>query len=95
MRLRIVNMRASLVEGLTQRDVDFDFSYIKDQRGMFSFSGLPDNVVDWLKTKKAIYVVDGGRINIAGLTTGNIDYVCDSITEALTAQLQNNAKVRG
>ena len=52
---------------------------------MFSFSGLPDNVVDWLKTKKAIYVVDGGRINIAGLTTGNIDYVCDSITEALTA----------
>ena len=83
MRLRIVNMRAALVDGLSKRGVDSDFSYIKDQRGMFSFSGLSDDVVMWLKTNKSIYVVDGGRINVAGLTTANIDFVCDSITEAL------------
>jgi aspartate aminotransferase/aromatic-amino-acid transaminase len=76
-------MRSALVEGLASRGVDGDFSYIKKQRGMFSFSGLSDETVAWLKANKGIYVVGGGRINVAGLTTGNIDYVCDSIAEAL------------
>lgn len=80
---RIVSMRSALVEGLASRGVDGDFSYIKQQRGMFSFSGLSDETVGWLKTHKGIYVVGGGRINVAGLTTANIDYVCDSIAEAL------------
>jgi len=80
---RIVTMRAALVDGLAARGVDRDFSYIKRQRGMFSFSGLNDSTVTWLRENKAIYVVGGGRINVAGLTTANIDYVCDSIGEAL------------
>ncbi len=83
MRNRIVAMRTALVEGLAKRGVDTDFSYIKEQRGMFSFSGLTDEIVIWLREKKGIYVVGGGRINLAGLTTKNIDYVCDSIAEAL------------
>jgi aspartate/tyrosine/aromatic aminotransferase len=40
-------------------------------------------VVVWLRTNKAIYVVGGGRINLAGLTQTNIGYVCESIAEAL------------
>lgn len=83
MRNRIIAMRKALVDGLNKRGVDEDFSYIKDQRGMFSFSGLSDQVVEWLRDKKGIYVVGGGRINLAGLTSKNIDYVCDSIAEAL------------
>ena len=82
---RIVSMRSALVDGLANRGVDGDFSYITRQRGMFSFSGLTDETVAWLKTHKSIYVVGGGRINVAGLTTANIDYVCDSIAEALKA----------
>ena len=80
---RIISMRSALVEGLASRGVDRDFSYIKQQRGMFSFSGLSDQTVDWLQAQKSVYVVGGGRINVAGLTTANIDYVCDSIAEAL------------
>ncbi len=80
---RIVAMRSALVDGLAARGVTQDFSYIKQQRGMFSFSGLADETVAWLKENKGIYVVGGGRINVAGLTTANIDYVCDSIAEAL------------
>lgn len=83
MRDRIKAMRAALVDGLVKRGVALDFSYITAQRGMFSFSGLSDEVVQWLRTNKSIYVVDGGRINVAGLTRANIDYVCDSIAEAL------------
>ena len=80
---RIVDMRTALVDGLARRGVDQDFSYIKAQRGMFSFSGLTDETVAWLRQQKAIYVVGGGRMNIAGLTSANIDYVCDAIAEAL------------
>ncbi len=83
MRERIVEMRIALVDGLTKRSNDADFSFIKEQRGMFSFSGLDEETVNWLRNEKAIYVVSGGRINLAGLTTANIEYVCDSIAEAL------------
>lgn len=83
MRGRIVEMRAALVDGLAARGVEGDFSYIKRQCGMFSFSGLSDETVAWLRENKSIYIVKGGRINVAGLTSSNIDYVCDSIAEAL------------
>lgn len=83
MRERIKAMRVALVEGLGERGVKEDFSYIIAQRGMFSFSGLSDDIVRWLGDTKAIYVVGGGRINLAGLTQGNIAYVCDAIAEGL------------
>ena len=80
---RIKEMRSALVDGLSSRGIDRDFSYITKQRGMFSFSGLDPDTVSWLRENKSIYVVGGGRINVAGLTKNNIDYVCDSIAEAL------------
>lgn len=83
MRDRIKAMRAALVDGLAARGVHGDFSFITRQRGMFSFSGLSDDSVAWLRTNKSIYVVGGGRINLAGLTRENIAYVCDAIAEAL------------
>lgn len=82
MRDRIKAMRTALVEGLAERKVPGDFSFIAGQRGMFSFSGLSDEVVQWLRSEKSIYVVAGGRINLAGLTRANIAYVCDAIAQA-------------
>jgi aspartate aminotransferase/aromatic-amino-acid transaminase len=82
MRDRIKAMRGALVEGLAARGVKGDFSFITRQRGMFSFSGLSDDIVAWLRANKSIYVVGGGRINLAGLTKANIGYVCDAIAEA-------------
>lgn len=83
MRDRIKAMRAALVDGLAARGVQEDFSFIKEQRGMFSFSGLSNEAVAWLRENRSIYIVTGGRINVAGLTSANIDYVCDGIAEAL------------
>jgi len=40
--------------------------------------------VRWLGDTKSIYVVGGGRINLAGLTQANIGYVCDAIAEGLS-----------
>ncbi len=83
MRDRIVNMRKSLVAGLAAQGVDGDFSFIEKQRGMFSFSGWSDDVVSRLRKNNNIYVVGGGRINLAGLTTSNIDYVCKAVADAM------------
>lgn len=83
MRERIKAMRAALVAGLGRRGVQGDYSFITAQRGMFSFSGLGDDIVERLRTEKGIYMVAGGRINLAGLTAANIDYVCDAIAEML------------
>ncbi len=83
MRTRIKEMRKALVDGLAARGVEQDFSYINQQRGMFSFSGLSPEMVTWLRKEKGIYMVGAGRINAAGLSRKNIDYICDSIAEGL------------
>jgi len=86
MRARIARMRIGLVEALRVRGAPRDFSFVTSQRGMFSFSGLSDRQSDWLRRERAIYLVGGGRINVAGLTTRNLDYVADAIVEALKVE---------
>ncbi len=83
MRDRINGMRHLFVEALNQRGVGRDFSYIERQRGMFSFSGLSADQVQQLRDRYSIYIVGSGRINVAGITKANIDYLCDAIAEVL------------
>ena len=83
MRGRIAGNRQILVEGLAARKTGVDFSFIVRQKGMFSFSGLSDVQVDFLREQKAIYMVKGGRINVAGLLPEAVDHVCDAIAESL------------
>ncbi|HPG00754.1 MAG TPA: amino acid aminotransferase [Kiritimatiellia bacterium] len=83
MRDRIARVRRELVGGLSKRHAVMDFSFITRQKGMFSFSGLSDAQVAYLREKKSVYMVGGGRINVAGITARNLDYTCDAIIEAL------------
>jgi len=83
MREHIAQARAALAEGLTSRGVPMDCSFMTRQKGMFSFSGLTKDQVEFLKKEKAIYIVGSGRINVAGLTHGNLGYVCDAVAEAM------------
>lgn len=83
MRDRIAHARAALASGLTERGVPMDCSFMVQQKGMFSFSGLNKDQVNFLKDEKAIYIVGSGRINVAGLTPDNMSGVCDAIAEAM------------
>ncbi|MBP9714638.1 MAG: aspartate/tyrosine/aromatic aminotransferase [Sterolibacterium sp.] len=83
MRDRIRAMRTSLVAKLKERGVKQDFSFVADQRGMFSYTGLNVAQVERLKTEFGIYAVSTGRICLAALNTRNIDYVADSIAAVL------------
>ena len=83
MRTRINGMRSLFVESLKEVGVAEDFSFIKEQRGMFSFSGLNRDQVAALRTKYAIYIVGSGRINVAGMTEANMKVLCRAIAEVL------------
>ena len=83
MRNRIKQMRHKFVDLLKEYGAQQDFSFIIEQNGMFSFSGLSAEQVDRLKEEFAIYAVRSGRINVAGLTEDNIRYLCESIIKVL------------
>lgn len=85
MRNRINRMRALFVDTLERKGVRRDFSFIARQRGMFSFSGLNAEQVDVLRDDWSIYMVGSGRINVAGITEANVDYLCESIAAVLRA----------
>ena len=78
MRDRINSLRAQLVDGLAAAGAG-DFGFIARQRGMFSFLGLSPAQVAQLRQQSSIYMVDSSRINIAGISPANCDYVYAAI----------------
>ena len=83
MRNRIRSMRSQLVEKLAAAGVDRNFDFVLQQRGMFSYSGLTKEQVDRLREEHGVYAVSSGRICVAALNSGNIDYVAKSVAAVL------------
>ena len=83
MRNRIKSMRSHLVELLKEKGATQDFSFINEQNGMFSFSGLTPEQVDKLREDFAIYAVRSGRINVAGIVDSNIEKLAEAIVKVL------------
>ena len=82
-RNRILDLRGKFVDKMQSLAPDRDFGYIKQQRGMFSYSGLRADQVARLKAKHSIYALGSGRINIAGINSGNMDRLCEAIASVL------------
>jgi aromatic-amino-acid transaminase len=83
MRLRILSMRDLFTQRLAEVIPNRDFSFIKKQRGMFSYSGLSREVVVELREKYHIYALESGRICLAAMNTKNMDYICSSLATIL------------
>lgn len=83
MRLRIKNIRASLMTKLEEHKVPGDWSFLTQQRGLFSLTGLPANVIEKLRTDYSIYIVNSGRINMAGLTEDNVGRMAAALADCL------------
>lgn len=83
MRQRIHRMRQLFVKTLQDKGANQDFSFIAKQNGMFSFSGLNEEQVLKLRNDYGIYIVNSGRINVAGMTLDNMSRLCESIVEVL------------
>lgn len=83
MRQRIRAMRRRFVSELAALGVARDFSFIENQNGLFSFTGLTKDQVRRLRDTYSIYIVDSGRINVAGMTEQNLPILCKAIAEIL------------
>jgi len=78
MRERIHALRHGLVDKLVAAGAP-EFAFINDQAGMFSYSGLSRPQVDRLRDEYGIYAVGTGRICVAALNQGNLEYVAKAV----------------
>jgi aromatic-amino-acid transaminase len=83
MRDRIKEMRQRFIDGLASKGLTAQFEHLKEQNGMFSYSGLSKEQVHKLRNDYGIYIVDSGRICVATMTSKNVDYIVESIAKVL------------
>lgn len=84
MRDRINTMRSAFAAGLDERGVQLapdGNGFVTRQNGMFTMSGLSKDQVAALRDQHSIYIVGSGRINVAGMTPGNLPVLSDAIAE--------------
>ncbi len=83
MRDRIRAMRTGLVDAIKATGCAQDFSFVAQQRGMFSYTGLNAAQVERMKDEFGIYAVSTGRICLAALNTKNLGYVAQAIAAVI------------
>jgi len=83
MRERLRQMRERLHTELGVKAPGRDFSHLVRATGMFCFLGVTPDQVTRLKKDYAIYMVDSSRINVAGITEANVEYLATSIAAVL------------
>ncbi|EIW69325.1 hypothetical protein TREMEDRAFT_68635 [Tremella mesenterica DSM 1558] len=84
---RIISMRTKLYNKLVELNTPGEWGHIKSQIGMFSFTGLKPEQVDKLAEKAHIYLTRDGRISMAGLNSGNVEYFAESVSKAVKGEL--------
>lgn len=81
---RIIEMRHALRSRLESLNTPGKWSHITEQIGMFSFTGLTEPQVKRLVNEFHIYLLNNGRVSMAGLNTSNVNYVAESIHTVVT-----------
>jgi aspartate/tyrosine/aromatic aminotransferase len=81
---RMKSLRALFAARLAARLPGLDFSWVTQQRGMFSLLGLPEADIARLREEHHIYMPPDGRVNVAGISDANVDYVADAIASLLS-----------
>ncbi|TYJ57671.1 hypothetical protein B9479_001524 [Cryptococcus floricola] len=84
---RMNEMRIKLLDLLKSKGTPGDWSHIVKQRGMFSYTGLTAEQCETLTDKHHIYVPPSGRISVAGLNDGNVEYVAESIDKVVRGEV--------
>ncbi|ASP39642.1 aromatic amino acid aminotransferase [Bacterioplanes sanyensis] len=72
MQARIQRLRQQLVAEFRSASDSHRFDYFAEHRGMFSVTGLSAEQTQQLSAEQGVYVVGGGRVNVAGLSEDRI-----------------------
>ncbi|MHA7879425.1 MAG: amino acid aminotransferase [Saccharospirillum sp.] len=78
MNQRIRRLRQQLATQFRQASGSERFDYFGEHRGMFSVTGLSDAQIGRLKNDHGIYLVGGGRVNVAGMAERSVPAVVDA-----------------
>ncbi|KIY47045.1 hypothetical protein FISHEDRAFT_46081 [Fistulina hepatica ATCC 64428] len=85
---RIISMRERVYNILTHDlKTPGEWSHIKSQIGMFSFTGLTPAQTKALAQKAHVYMTADGRISMAGLNSSNIAHFATSVDAAVRGTL--------
>lgn len=86
---RIKEMRTALRSKLEELKTPGTWNHITDQIGMFSFTGLTEQQVLKIRSDAHVYMTKNGRISMAGLNTGNVEYFARAVDKVVreTAKL--------
>jgi aspartate/tyrosine/aromatic aminotransferase len=82
---RITLMRESFTQRLISHSKKVNFQHLRNHKGMFSYLGIDGAKSRQMIEQFAIYIQESGRINVAGLTFKNLDYVADSLLKVCEA----------
>ena len=80
---RIIDMRKAVREKLEELGTPGSWKHITEQIGMFSFTGLNEKQVSKLREDAHVYMTKNGRISMAGLNTGNVDYFVKAVDKVV------------
>ncbi|MCW1931331.1 amino acid aminotransferase [Pararhodobacter zhoushanensis] len=83
MRDRMNRLRRLLATALRDACGSDRFGFLADQRGMFSILGGSEAQITRLREEFGVYIVGGGRLNMAGLTEHSIPRVAKAIATVL------------
>lgn len=79
MRGRIADLRRNLAEAFRRRTNSEAYDFLTKSRGMFSLIGVTPAQALRLRNEFGVYLVDDGRINIAGLKEDQIDAFVEAV----------------
>ncbi|XP_053124965.1 putative aspartate aminotransferase, cytoplasmic 2 isoform X3 [Hemicordylus capensis] len=80
---RIMLMREKLKEKLRILGTPGSWEHLTAQAGTNSFIGLLPSQVEFLEKQKHIYLLPNNQINICSINSKNLDYIAQSIHEAV------------
>jgi len=83
---RIKQVRELLTQELKKLGTPGDWSHIKNQIGMFTYTGLNEPQCDRLIKDFHVYLLKSGRISMAGINTSNVSYLAKAINAVVTGK---------
>ncbi len=83
MRERVVAMRLALSDALRAESGSDRFSFLQAHNGMFTLLPATSDQVATLRRDHAVYMIDDGRINLAGLTPDTVAPAARAIASVL------------
>jgi aspartate/tyrosine/aromatic aminotransferase len=83
MAKRLSGIRTQLYDEMRRLNVKGTWEHIITQRGMFSYTGIPTDAVLRLRDEYHVYMLDDGRISLAGLNASNISRFVSCVAEVL------------